>query len=75
MVLEVYCFQKRAFLLPVHRRNRRIGKTKTDKMVFSIEDLVLIKVHCQEKGFDNHTASLERTVNVHESVLSRKLVF
>jgi len=24
---------------------------------------------------NNHTASLEMTVNVHESVLSRKLVF
>jgi len=48
MVLKVYRFQKRAFLLTVlevnwrqHRRNCRIGKTKTNKMVFSTEDLVL----------------------------------
>ena len=60
MVLKVYRFQKRAFLLTVHgvnwRQHRRsccIGKTKTDKMVFSTEDLVLIKVLCQEKGYDN----------------------
>jgi len=39
MVLNVYRFQKRAFLLTVHgvnwrqhRRNCRIGKTKTNKM-------------------------------------------
>ena len=47
-------------------------------MVFSNEDLVLIKVLRQEKGLrqlmNNHTALLEITVNVHESVLSRKLV-
>jgi len=42
MVLKVYRFQKRAFLL-----------TKTKKMVFSNEDLVLIKVLRQEKGFNN----------------------
>jgi len=60
MVLKVYRFQKRAFLLTAHgvnwrqhRHNCRIGKTKTDKMVFSTEDLVLIKVLCQEKGYDN----------------------
>ena len=48
-------------------------------MVFSTEDLVLIKVLHHEKGYDNwwinHTASLLITVNVHEYVLSRKLVF
>jgi len=48
-------------------------------MVFSTEYLVLIKVIRQDKGYDNlmnnHTASLEITVNVHESVLSRKLMF
>jgi len=54
MVLKVYHFQKRAFLLTIHgvnwrqrRRNYRIDKTKTkNKMVFSTEDdedLVLIK--------------------------------
>jgi len=60
MVLKVYLFQKRAFLLTVHgvnwrqhRRKRRIGKTKTNKMVYSTEDLVLIKVLRQEKGHDN----------------------
>jgi len=36
-----------------HRRNSRIGKTKTNKMVFSTENLVLIKVLHQEKGYDN----------------------
>jgi len=36
-----------------HRRNCRIGKTKTNKMVFSTENLVLIKVLRQEKGYDN----------------------
>jgi len=36
-----------------HRRNCRIGKTNTNKMVFNAEDLVLIKVLRQEKGYDN----------------------
>jgi len=36
-----------------HRRNCRIGKIKTNKMVFSTEILVLIKVLRQEKGYDN----------------------
>jgi len=31
----------------------RIGKTKTNKMVFNTEYLVLIKVLRQEKGYDN----------------------
>jgi len=31
----------------------RIGKTKTNKMVFSTEDLALIKVPRQEKGHGN----------------------
>jgi len=60
MVLEVYRFQKRAFLLMVHgvnwrqhRRNCRIGKTKTNKVVFITKDLVLLKVLRQEKGYDN----------------------
>jgi len=60
MVSKVYRFQKRDFLLTVHgvnwrqhRRNCRIGKTKTNKMVFSTENLVLIKVLRQEKGYDN----------------------
>jgi len=47
-------------------------------MMFTTEGLVLIKVLRQEKRLrqlmNNHTASLEITVNVHESVLSRKLV-
>jgi len=30
-----------------------IGKTKTNKMVFCSEDLVLIKVLRQEKGYNN----------------------
>jgi len=60
MVSKVYRFQKRDFLLTVygvnwrqHRRNCRIGKTKTNKMVFSTENLVLINVFRQEKGYDN----------------------
>jgi len=60
MVLKVYRFQKGAFLLTVHgvnwrqhRRSCRIGKTKINKMVFSTENLVLIKVLRQEKGYDN----------------------
>jgi len=60
MVSKVYRFQKRDFLLTVHgvnwrqhRRNCRIGKTKTNKMVFRTENLVLIKVLRQEKGYDN----------------------
>jgi len=60
MLLNVYRFQKRAFLLTVHgvnwrqhRRNCRIGKTKTNKMMFSTEDLVLFKVLRQEKGYGN----------------------
>jgi len=60
MALKVYRFHKCAFLLTVHgvnwrqhRRNCRISKTKTNKMVFSTEDLVLIKVLRQEKCNDN----------------------
>jgi len=56
MVLEVYRFHKRAFLFTdhgvnwrQHRRNCRIGKIKTNKMVFSTKDIVLIKVIRQEK--------------------------
>jgi len=85
MVLKVYRFQKRAFLLTVHgvnwrqnRRNCRSGKTKINKMVLSTEYLVLIKVLHQKRLrqlMNNHTASLEITVNAHESMLSRKLVF
>jgi len=56
-----------------------ISKTKTNKMVFTTEDLVSIKVLRQEERLqqlmNNRTASLEITVNVHEFVLSRKLVF
>jgi len=61
MVLKVYRFQKRAFLITVHgvnwrqhRRKCRISKTKTNRMVFSTEDLALIKVLRQEKGYDNN---------------------
>jgi len=54
-------------------------QTKTNKMVYNTEDFVLIKVLHQEKGYrqlmNNRIALLEITVNVHESVLSRKLVF
>ena len=86
MVFKVNRFQKRAFLLTVHGVNWRqhwckcrISKTKTNKMVFSTEDFVLVKVLCQEKRLwqltNDHTASMEITVNVHESALSRKLVF
>jgi len=60
MVLKVYRVQKRAFLFSVHGvnwrqhwRNCHVGKTKTNKMVFSIEDLVLTKVLCHEKGYNN----------------------
>jgi len=60
MVLKVYRFQKRAFLLAVygvnwrqHRCNCRIGKTKTNKMVFFTQDLVLIKFFVKEEGYDN----------------------
>jgi len=47
-------------------------------MVLSTEYLVLIKVLHQKRLrqlMNNHTASLEITVNAHESMLSRKLVF
>jgi len=60
VVLKVYRFQKRAFLLMVrgvnwrqHQCNCCIGETKTNEMVFSIKDLVLIKVLRQEKDYDN----------------------
>ena len=44
-----------------------LAKTQTNKMVFSTEDLVLIKVLRQEKvtTMNNHTASLITDVNVH----------
>jgi len=57
MVLKVYRFQ--------HRRNCCIGKTKTNKMVFSTV----------EKGYDNWWMIKLLYLNVHKSVLSRKLVF
>jgi len=47
-------------------------------MVFSTEDLVLISFLSRKRLrqlMNNHTALLEITVNVHESELSRKLVF
>jgi len=47
-------------------------------MVFSTENLVLIKDLRQKmlrQWINNHTVSLEITVNVHEFMLSRKLVF
>jgi len=60
MVLKVHHFQKRVFLLMVHgvkwrqhRCNWLIGKTKTNKMVFTTEDLVLIKVLRQKKVYNN----------------------
>jgi len=60
MALKVYRFQKRAFVITVHgvnwrqhRRSCRIGKTKTNQMVFSTKDLVLIKVLRHEKGYNN----------------------
>jgi len=60
MVLKVYHFHQRAFLLTghgvnwrQHRCNCRIGKRKTNKMVYSTKDLVLIKVLRQEEGYDN----------------------
>jgi len=46
MVSKVYRFKKRDFLVTVHgvnwrqhRRNCRIGKTKTNKMVFSTKNV------------------------------------
>jgi len=48
MVLEVYRFQERTFSL-TELTDVSIGKTKTNKMVFSTEELVLIKVLRQEK--------------------------
>jgi len=54
---------------------RTILQTVAQKMVFGTKDLVLIKVLRQEKGMNNHTASLEIPVNVQESMLSRKLDF
>jgi len=48
------------------------------KMVFSAEDHVLKNSLSRKRLrqlMNNHTDSLEITVNVHESVLSRKLVF
>jgi len=60
MVLKVHRFQKCAFLFTVrgvnwrqYRRNCRISKTKTNKLVFNAEDIVLIKVLRQEKGCDS----------------------
>ena len=54
-----------------------LAKTKTNKMVFSTDDLVLIKVLRQEKGtmMSNHAVSLEITVNMRESVLSMETGF
>jgi len=61
MVLNVYRFQKRAFVLIRSMELMSVStqlshwqnKTKTNKMVLSTEDLVLIKVLRQEKGYDN----------------------
>jgi len=47
MILKVYSLQKRAFLLTVHgvnwrqhRFNFRIGKTKTNKMLFLVPKIL-----------------------------------
>jgi len=60
MVLRVYHFQKRAFLLTTMKLPDvsidaivALAKQKQIKMVFSTEDLVLIKVLRQEKCYDN----------------------
>jgi len=60
MALKVYHFQKHALLLTVHgvnwcqhRHNCHIGRTKTNKMVFSTEDLVLVKVLHREKEYEH----------------------
>ena len=60
MVFKVYRFEKLLFYLRSMEltyvsidANCHIGKTKTNKMVFSTEDLVLVKVLRQEKGYDN----------------------
>ena len=45
---------------------------KTKKMVFSTQDLVVMKVFHQEKGYDN--CFIGDHCNVHESILSQKLV-
>ena len=93
-VIEILTFNKWSLKLTVSRSvlsylrsmeltdvstQHRIGKTKANKLVFSTEDLVLVKVLCQEKRLrqlmNNHTASLEINGNVQESVFSRKLVF
>ena len=49
MVFKVYSFLKHAFLLMVQLLH---WQNKTNEMVFSTEDLVLIEVLCQEKGYD-----------------------
>jgi len=61
-----------------HRCNCGIDKTKTNKMVFSTEDRFNESSSSRKRLrqlMNNHTASLEITVNVRESMLSRKLVF
>jgi len=87
MVLKVDRFQKRAFLLTVHgvrpnwRQYRciyRIDKTKKTKWYLVPKILFWLKFFVKKRLqqlMNNHTASLEVTVNVHKSVLSRKLMF
>ena len=61
MVLKVYRFHMHAFLLTYGMELTdfsinaivTLAKQKTNKMVFSTEDLVLIEVLRQEKGYDN----------------------
>jgi len=64
-VIEILIFNKRSLKFTVSRSVLSYlwsmeltdvsidGKTKTNKMVFSTEDVVLIKVLRQEKGYDN----------------------
>jgi len=64
-VIEILTFNKWSLQLTVsrsvlsylrpmeHWRKCHISKTKTNKMVFNTEDLVLVKVLRQEKGYHN----------------------
>jgi len=52
-VLKVYRFPKRAFLLALASTQLSHWQNKTNKIVSSTADLVLIKVLRQEQGYDN----------------------
>jgi len=82
MVLKVYHFHKRAFLLTVHdvSNNATVALAKQKQTKWCLVPKILFNQSSSSRKrlrqlMNNDTASLQITVNVHESALSWKFVF